>query len=218
MDIKVDARVVELLCSRLCHDLISPVSAINNGFELITEFGDEMRGEAMSLMGDSAREASRRLQFFRIAFGGAGTPSGDAVGLGEARVRALELLADGKIALDWPEGAAPADVRIPREGIKLLLNMLLVAIESLAGAGSVSVRLSAAADGLDATVTAASDKAGLGDELKAALAGAEPFENLTPVTAQAYYTSVLAAGLGSTVAAAERTGQVELVCRIPTAG
>ncbi len=75
MDVKVDPRVIELLCSRLCHDLISPVSAINNGFELIAEFGDEMRGEAMSLMGDSAREAARRLKFFRIAFGAAGAPS-----------------------------------------------------------------------------------------------------------------------------------------------
>ena len=55
-------------------------------------------------------------------------------------------------------------------------------------------------------------------DLSCPLAGAEPFEGLTPVTAQAYYTSVLAAGLGSTVAAAERTGEVELACKIPTAG
>ena len=218
MDVKVDPRVIELLCSRLCHDLISPVSAINNGIEIITEFGDEMQGEALSLMGESAREAARRLQFFRIAFGAAGAPSGDPVSLEVARARALELFADGKVALDWPASEAPAEVQIPRGVVKLLLNMILVANEALAGGGTVSVRLSSGDDGLDATVTAVCHRAGLGDELRAALAGTAAFEDLTPTTAQAYYTSLLAAGLGSTVAAAEQAGQVELVCKIPAAG
>ena len=218
MEIKVEPKVMELLCSRLCHDLIGPVTAINNGIELITEFGDEMRGEAMSLMGDSAREGSRRLQFYRVAFGFGGDAPGGGVGLGDARARALDLLADGRITLDWPEIGAPSDLGLPRGGVKLLLNLILVGVEALAGSGTVSVRLNAVSGGVTSTVTARSDKAGLSDELLSALSGDLPVEDLTPRTVQPYYTYVLAAGLGSKVETSAEPGEFGLVCRLQGVG
>ncbi|MCH7633299.1 MAG: hypothetical protein IIA36_01235 [Proteobacteria bacterium] len=212
MEMKVEPKVMELLCSRLCHDLIGPVTAINNGIELITEFGDEMRGEAMSLMGDSAREGSRRLQFYRVAFGFGG------VGLGDARARALDLLADGRITLDWPESGAPSDLELPSAGVKLLLNLILVGVEALAGSGTVSVLLNAGSGGVTSAVTARSDKAGLSDELLSALSGDLPVEDLTPRTVQPYYTYVLAAGLGSKVETSAEPGEFGLVCRLQGVG
>ena len=209
---------MELLCSRLCHDLIGPVTAINNGIELITEFGDEMRGEAMSLMADSAREGSRRLQFYRVAFGFGGDAPGGGVGLGDARARALDLLADGRITLDWPEIGAPSDLGLPRGGVKLLLNLILVGVEALAGSGTVSVRLNAVSGGVTSTVTARSDKAGLSDELLSALSGELPVEDLTPHTVQLYYTYMLAAGLGSVVETSTEPGEFGLVCRLQGVG
>jgi histidine phosphotransferase ChpT len=218
MEIKVEPKVMELLCSRLCHDLIGPVTAINNGIELITEFGDEMRGEAMSLMADSAREGSRRLQFYRIAFGFGGDAPGSGVGLGDARARALDLLADGRITLDWPEIGAPSDLGLPRGGVKLLLNLILVGVEALAGSGTVSVRLNAVSGGVTSTVTARSDKAGLSDELLSTLSGELPVEDLTPHTVQLYYTYMLAAGLGSVVETSTEPGEFGLVCRLQGVG
>ncbi len=218
MEMKVEPKVMELLCSRLCHDLIGPVTAINNGIELITEFGEEMRGEAMSLMSDSAREGSRRLQFYRIAFGFGGGASGGDGGLGDARARALDLLADGRITLDWPESGAPSDPELPRAGVKLLLNLILVGVEALAGSGTVTVRLDPGTGGVTSTVTASSDKAGLSDELLSALSGDLPVEALTPHTVQPYYTYLLAAGLGSKVETSTEPGEFGLVCRVQDVG
>jgi histidine phosphotransferase ChpT len=218
MEMKVEPKVMELLCSRLCHDLIGPVTAINNGIELITEFGEEMHGEAMSLMGDSAREGSRRLQFYRIAFGFGGGASAGGSGLGDARARALDLLADGRVILDWPESGAPSDPELPRGGVKLLLNLILVGVEALAGSGTVSVRLDPGTGGLTSVVTAKSDKAGLDDEFLSALSGEAPVKDLTPRTVQLYYTYMLAAGLGSMVETSTEPGEFGLVCRLQGVG
>ena len=67
MEPTIELRVAELLASRLCHDLISPVGAVNNGIELLTEFGEDPDGESMQLIATSAKTASEKLQFFRIA-------------------------------------------------------------------------------------------------------------------------------------------------------
>ncbi len=53
-----------LLCSRLCHDLLSPVGALNNGLELLADETDPaMRARCMDLLSESARSAhSNRLR------------------------------------------------------------------------------------------------------------------------------------------------------------
>ncbi|HEY6916467.1 MAG TPA: histidine phosphotransferase, partial [Allosphingosinicella sp.] len=62
-----------LLCSRLCHDLLSPVGAINNGLELLADETDpEMRERCLDLLAESARASANKLKFFRLAFGAAG--------------------------------------------------------------------------------------------------------------------------------------------------
>ena len=81
MEPTIELRVAELLASRLCHDLVSPVGAVNSGIELLTEFGDDPDGESMALIFSSARTASDKLLFFRIAYGNAG--SGTNVPLSE---------------------------------------------------------------------------------------------------------------------------------------
>lgn len=64
MEPTIELRVAELLASRLCHDLVSPVGAVNSGIELLTEFGDDPDGESMALISSSARTASDKLLFF----------------------------------------------------------------------------------------------------------------------------------------------------------
>src|SRR5271166_5948702 len=116
-----------LLCSRVCHDLISPVGAIVNGIEVMEEDKDEeTKVFALDLIKKSAYQASAKLQFCRLAFGAAGS-AGAQIELGDAEKVARGLLDDGKISIVW---------NLPRELVaknraKLLLNMLLV------GAGAI---------------------------------------------------------------------------------
>ena len=85
-----------LLCSRLCHDLISPVGAIVNGIEVMEEDKDEeTKAFALDLIKKSAYQASAKLQFCRLAFGAAGS-AGAQIDLGDAEKAARGLLEDGK--------------------------------------------------------------------------------------------------------------------------
>src|SRR5437879_6082903 len=73
MPIELSLRVLELVASRICHDLVSPVGAISNGVELMQEMGEDGGAEAIALVSTSAQQASIRLKCFRLAYGAAGT-------------------------------------------------------------------------------------------------------------------------------------------------
>src|SRR5277367_2704657 len=96
---QIDVQVMELLASKLCHDLVSPISAINNGVELIDDIGGSVVDEAMKLIGDSAGHASRRLRLFRIAYGRAGAE--ENLPVKEVRQTAEQYLSTGKTILSW---------------------------------------------------------------------------------------------------------------------
>jgi len=128
--------LASLLCSRLCHDLMSPVGALNNGIELLADEQDpDMRDRCLELLSDSARVTANKLKFFRLAFGAAGG-FGDAVDTSEAR-SALEGLfgKDGKVELGW----MAADARLSKSATKLLLNLALIAGDSLVRGGRLDV-------------------------------------------------------------------------------
>ena len=69
MSTKFQLRIAELVCSRICHDLISPVSAINIGIEMLNEGDKKMFSDSIELIGKSAQHALDRLSFYRIAYG-----------------------------------------------------------------------------------------------------------------------------------------------------
>lgn len=121
-----------LLSSKLCHDLISPVGAINNGLELLDEGGAD--ADAMNLIRNSARTASARLQFARIAYGAAGS-AGVQIDTGDARAVANAFMMGEKAELTW-EGAR---FFLPKNKVKLLLNLMLIANSSIPRGGSLSV-------------------------------------------------------------------------------
>src|SRR5271154_882862 len=131
-----DAReLAALLCSRVCHDLISPVGAIVNGLEVLEENKDEeTKTFALDLIKKSANQASAKLQFCRLAFGAAGS-AGAQIDLGDAERVARGLLADDKTSIVWN---LPREL-LPKNQVKLLLNMLLVAVGTIPRGGSVTV-------------------------------------------------------------------------------
>ncbi len=124
-----------LLCSRVCHDLISPVGAIVNGLEVMDEDKDEETKDfALDLIKKSAQQASAKLQFCRLAFGAAGS-AGAQIDLGDAEKVARGLLEDEKIKITWN---LPREL-LPKNRVKLLLNMLLVAVGTIPRGGTITV-------------------------------------------------------------------------------
>ncbi len=186
MNIELDIRVTELLCSRLCHELVSPVSAINNGVELIEEMGEDMAEEAIKLIAHSADQAARRLRLLRLAYGAAGS---DASSMADAQQAAESYFAGGKIRLDWPAGRIEAGAPLKRGSAKLLLNLTILAEEALAHGGTVAVERSAG--GL--TVTANGRSAALRPEVEVALGGGVASGDLSPRSVHAFATGRFAA-------------------------
>lgn len=124
-----------LLCSRVCHDLISPVGAIVNGLEVLDDDPKpEDREFALELICKSAKTASARLQFCRLAFGAAGS-SGAQIDLGDAQNMSRGHLEDGRTTISWN---LPR-LLLPKNRVKLLLNMLVIAQQTIPRGGTITV-------------------------------------------------------------------------------
>src|SRR5271168_5416408 len=120
-----------LLCSRVCHDLISPVGAIVNGLEVLDDNPKpDDREFALDLIKKSAKTASAPLQFCRLAFGAAGS-SAAQIDLGDAEGMARGFL-DEKTKLDWHLPRA----LMPKNRVKLLLNMVIIAGQTIPRGGT----------------------------------------------------------------------------------
>ena len=202
MKTDLDIRVVELLCSRLCHELVSPVGAINNGVELIEEMGVDMADEAIGLIAHSADQASRRLRLLRLAYGAAG---GDSSKLAEVAQAADGYFAGSKFKLEWLPGRIEQAGPL-RDGTgKVLLNLVILAEEALAYGGRIVVE--PGGDG-SPRVAAVGRNAGLKAEAAQALTGDIAIENLTPRTVHAYVTGRFAEHLNLKVAASQEASEV----------
>lgn len=177
-----------LLCSKLCHDLLSPVGAINNGLELLEDETDpEMRDRCMDLLADSARASADKLKYFRLAFGAAGG-FGDEVDPAEAKQLVESLVGDqGKITLGW----AVQSGTLPKKAIKILLNLALIAREALVRGGKLDVGAEQGDNGIEVVIRAEGAKIALDDGIRAALEGTLPQSELTARTAAAWMSREL---------------------------
>ncbi len=193
MTVEVEFRILDLLCGRLCHELVSPVGAINNGVELLDEADPEFVKEALALIGQSARKAAQRLQFYRFAYGTAGAGRGPAT---EGRALSAALLEGGKVQCEWNTAAAALELPWQRVGC----NLVVLAAEALPRGGKVTVEPSAGGVGIE--VAAHGDSINLGDEMRAALAGDIAAGDVTSRTVHAFYTAHLARHLGARVSLA----------------
>src|SRR3954465_9059623 len=128
--------LASLLCSRLCHDLMSPVGALNNGIELLAdETAPDMRDKCLELLADSARASANKLKFFRLAFGAAGG-FGDSVDTSEAQAALAGVFGpERRIEVGW----VVSDGKLPKGAVKLLLNIALLAGDALVRGGRLDV-------------------------------------------------------------------------------
>src|SRR5271165_587504 len=179
------------MSSRICHDVISPVGAIVNGLEVLEGEEDaDMRSVAMDLIKKSAISASARLQFCRLAFGAAGS-LGASVDTGDAENVARGLLGNDRTTLRWN---APRRLA-PKNAVKLLLNLCLVAAGAAPRGGTVTVDMAGEGDDLTIRVTAAGQNARFPQRVGSVLSGVEP-ETLDGHSIQLYYTFLLARDCG----------------------
>jgi histidine phosphotransferase ChpT len=203
----VDLRVLELLAARLCHELISPIGAIANGVELLGEDDPEFVRDATALIGESAKKAGQRLQFYRFAYGSSAT--GEAAGP-DPRDLVAGLFDGGKLSCAWQDEA----MLLPTEWQKLACNMIVLAAETLPRGGAITVLAGPpAARRLD--VVGAGDSINVTDEMRAALARATDLADLTSRSIQGYFTGSLGQALGVTVSLGETGAGRVVITAIP---
>ncbi len=192
---KQAASVLELLASRICHDLISPVGAINNGVEFMEEMGDdpEQRKDALGLISHSASQASAKLQAFRIAYGAGGRDNN--VKPEDVQKAFSQLIsADGKITQQWdPFGNLGPAKPYPFAYCKMLMCTMMLAMECLVKGGYVMVR---PGEGNQTIILAEGDTVLLRDNVEAALKQEISAEELDPRLVHPYAISVIAEHYG----------------------
>ena len=208
-----------LLCSRVCHDVISPVGAIVNGLEVLDgEQDEEMRTVAMELIKKSAMSASARLQFCRLAFGAAGS-FGATIDTGDAEKVARDIFANGRTDLQWNFDRRMAS----RASVKLLLNLCLIAASAVPRGGVITVDISGEDDTMTMRVEAKGTNARLSHSAANFLTNTVPNEPIDGHSIQLYFTTLLARechatlnvstspeNVTLTVAAAPQMGDVEV--------
>lgn len=163
-----------LLCSRLCHDLVSPIGALTNGVELLADESDPaMQAQCMELLEASARQAANRLKFFRLAFG-AGGGYGAQVDVREIKAAIEGLFSPDKVTLEWMVSAPT----LPKSAVKTLLNLALLAGEALLRGGTLSLAAETAGGQIEIGVKAEGPRTLLSEDLRLALQGKLPVEQI----------------------------------------
>jgi histidine phosphotransferase ChpT len=185
--------LASLLCSRLCHDLLSPVGALSNGLELLADEKDpEMRARCFELLEQSARISADKLKFFRLAFGAAGG-FGEMVPVAEPRALILGLLGDsGRTQLNW----GVAGTALPKPAVKVLLNLASIGIDALVRGGTLDIGAEQREGATEIVVRASGPKIAFDESIGRALDGSLEGGELSSRTAPATMLYELARNAG----------------------
>lgn len=203
-----ELELAALVSSRICHDVISPVGAISNGLEVLADESDEvMREHALDLIRKSAQQASAKLQFARLAFGAAGS-AGAEIDLRDAEKVARGILDGGKHTIDW---AGPV-ANLPKDKVKLLLNMVTIGLTTLPRGGAISVTITGDAADAAFVVQCRGEHSRLPEELPLLLAGGNG-QSIDAHSIQPYYAGLIATAAGMSLEAASEADGVVLTAR-----
>jgi len=183
-----------LLCSRVCHDIISPVGAIINGLEVLDEDNsEEMRSFANELIQRSARQASAKLQFARLAFGASGS-AGAEIDLADAEKVAKGYMEGEKAQFSFESPR----VLMPKNLVKLLLNLILLANAAVPRGGAIKVAVEAQGPAPRFMLRSTGPSARVPPAFDSLVPGRIDGVQVDAQSVQAYYTGALAraAGMG----------------------
>lgn len=206
--------LASLLCSRLCHDMLSPVGALTNGLELLADEKDPaMRQRCFELLEQSARISADKLKFFRLAFGAAGG-FGEMVPVNEARVLVDALVANNaRISVTW---TLPSDV-LPKPAVKTLLNFALIGIDALPRGGTLELAAELRGTVSEIVVRSTGARIAFDGDIGRALDGSLPESELSSRTAPAAMLAQLSASLGGQLQYALGDGALVLGAVLPGA-
>ena len=187
--------LASLLCSRLCHDLLSPVGALNNGLELLADETDPaMRARCMDLLAESARTSAAKLKFFRLAFGAAGG-FGEAIDSREARAAIEGLFGEKKLAIEW----LVEEEKLPKVAVKVLCTLAMIAGDALVRGGRLDIGAEGEGDATEIVVRATGPRLALDEELRSTLIHGHADDAASPRGAPAYLVHALVAATGGQV-------------------
>ena len=198
-------RLSQLVCSRLCHDLVGAAGATNAGLEILAEIG-EMDDSALELATSSGHEMTRRLAFFRVAFG-AGGAGNDGAEIPTLRKLASDYLISSNVSLNWPVGDNDVHIIDPMFA-KLLLNVILIAAECLPRGGVVNVQVVGMENGTGIAVSAEGTDAGLREDIAEAMTPGRAIEEISSRSIHAFVTQMLVLETGSELEVAADQGTV----------
>ena len=204
-----------MLCSRLCHDLLSPVGAFANGLELLaTEKDPAMRQNCIELLEQSAAISTNKLKFFRLAFGAAGG-FGERVAVDEARDLIDAMVADkGRIEVEWAIGEA----NLAKSAVKVLLNFAQIATDTLVRGGTLTIGAERRSGACEIVVRASGPKIAFDETLGHALDGTLAAEELSSRTAAAHMIHLLAVQDGGQLQFAVEPDALVLGAILPESG
>lgn len=188
--------LASMLCSRLCHDMLSPVGALSNGLELLAEERDgEMRKRIVELLEQSAKTSADKLKFFRLAFGAAGG-FGEMVPVAEPRALVEGLVSNNeRLTLAWNVSADA----LPKPAVKVLLNLSLFGMEALVRGGTLEVGAELNGTTSEIVIRATGPRIAFDETVGKALDGTLPEDQLSSRTAPAALVQALAKELGGGV-------------------
>jgi histidine phosphotransferase ChpT len=207
-DIMNPVDLASLLCSRLCHDLMSPVGALNNGIELLADEQDpDMRDKCLELLEDSARASANKLKFFRLAFGAAGG-FGEQIDTQEAQA-ALEGVfgPERRIEVAWVVNEG----KLPKGAVKLLLNLALLAGDALVRGGRLDVGAETREGETELVIRAEGPRILLDPALRDTLAKGGSGGSIEPRAAGAWLAHSLAAEAGGSIQLSDASSPVLLI-------
>ena len=200
--------LASLLCSRLCHDLMSPVGALNNGIELLADETDpDMREKCLELLAESARASANKLKFFRLAFG-AGGGFADDIDTREAEA-ALEGVfgPERRIELGWMVSGD----KLPKGAVKLLLNLALLAGDALVRGGRLDVGAESDGEQIELVIRGEGPRILLDPALRQTLAAGSSGGTVEPRAAGAWLAHTLAAEAGGTIRLSDPASEVLMI-------
>ncbi len=192
-----DVNLAELIGSRICHDLISPIGAITNGLELLEMVG-AVQGPEMELISGSVGSAGARIRFFRVAFGSA---SDQPLG----RTEVVELLKDvekaGRLRISWN-----LTEPVPRNQVKLAFLAVMCCESAMPFGGEVEIET----QGDAWTVTGVADKLNLNTGLWKGIGSGRFTEKLSPAQVQFALLPDTASTMGRRITAETTATRVTL--------
>ncbi|MEM0986146.1 MAG: histidine phosphotransferase family protein [Pseudomonadota bacterium] len=191
------ALLTAYVASRICHDVVSPVSSVTSALDLINDPNDpEMRASAEELLHKGAADAAARIEFLRYAYGTIGLSDG-AADIHEAKRLTEGFAATHKPSIEWD---IEAD-HLSFSHARLMMNLVLIGIDSLPRGGVIGVKIRNASEGLQITVSARGMRARVNPHVTAAIEGTEPEDGWSARTIQPLFARMIADNLGARIAA-----------------